>query len=332
MLRHRFLLVKKKLRIYAQMAISTYNKVKTAANAFVATMVKSESSVVNSLKVDSTPYEASLSNINVSSATSPSLDADNYEAQLSNADVTVASTVNMDYDCYDASVAVYDGKQYILNIMNGIAVGEAFGNYKKWVTNEVVMNAQDCDASMGDSKKILTLKVINNAVDADSVLLDIKRVQDIDVRTDALTGDAHLVDIDITTTTGASVVPVAYEKVDSELDVYEGVATNIFADNSDITDAHLGLKVSSDVSIDADLFDASTASQNTSEVCMHTDIQSEPYSATTADSSLHNSIIVTLAPVAKAVEWLDPIILDGHTLYIRQAFYATKNNDTLEVI
>lgn len=331
MLRHRFLLVKKKLRIYAQMAVSTYNKVKTAANAFVATMVKSESSVVNSLKVDSTPYEASLSNINVSSATSPSLDADNYEAKLSPVDVEVASVVNIDYDCYDASVAVYDGKQHILNIMNGIAVGEAFGNYEKWVTNEVVMNAQDCDASMGDSKKILTLKVINNAVDADSVLLDIKRVQDIDGKTDALVGNAHVVDIDITTTTEVSANPVACEKVYSELDVYAGIALDISADSANTVDANLEKEISSGISIDADLADTSIVPQNVSEICTSTDIQSETYTTTTADVNLCNSVIVTFAPVAKAVEWLDPIVTDG-TLYIRQAFGATKNNDTLEVI
>lgn len=311
MLRRRFFAgTIKLLRVYAQMMVKTYNKVKTVASSIPATLAKLESVVSSSYKADSTSYEASVSNVEVHVGISPSFDASGYEVSDSNVNVAISTISDIDSEAFNASV----------------------GEFKTDVVIEKSIDALSAGASVGDSQKVIK---IGSSVDAQSsraLLADIQREQTIAGTTEPLSGDAKLNQLKIKTHDIPTMIAVASSKIYSQIDTTEGVVSYVDSNSYDPSGAELELSIADSTLAVADKFESEPVTMNT-HVSAGISTAPEKFAAITTNSATNGMMIVTFAPIAKTVTWLDPILTDG-VLYIRQAMNTDYNqkNKTLEVI
>lgn len=332
MLRRRLIIAAKKIvRSCSELKVVIYNKIRTIATSVPAILAKLQIEEVTHSKMDSVPYDASLSNINTHIAASPSLKPDEYEALLTNVNVAAAAQPNIAPNLFDSSIAKSTNKLVILKKTDAIAASEANGVSTKIVTNNILVDAEEYTSSLGISIKEIEIDSLTKALSADSERLDMRRVQDINSKTEALSGDANCISLKVSTCDKPEMAPVACEKIYSHVDVYAGVSHYIAPNEVESVDAKFGVNVKDSVYIDADLAISNLSLLNTNAGHVSAYTNPEGIASVSTDFSTKGSILVTFAPTAKVVEWLDPILTDG-TLLIRQAYGINKNNNTLEVI
>lgn len=332
MLRRRFITqIVKLVRIFGRVIATVFNKDKIDPAPIDSTLAKIDTTDAASTKTDSGKYDASIGELDVYIAAKPDLSAQYYDASLASFQTDVATTTNIDSEPADAVVTLHDESVFTNITTDAIAVELALDIARNDVTNNVCVGALSPTGAVVDANNTIKIYSASGALDADSMRVGMETVQQICSDAKPLSGQVKFVNLGVSTCDKPSMIAAAAEKTYAYTNVIDTVQTLVDPDMFSATDAVVSSHLSSETDVGPKSIASIQLDDNISAASASVSFVPEPISIVNISSNTKDSIMIAFAPIAKTIEWLDPILTDN-SLLIRQAYEINQNNNTLEVV
>lgn len=319
------------MHIFGKRAISIFNKVKLNPLQMNATLARINIAAIFSPKVDSKKYDASLGEIDTHIATKSDLNARHYDASIADFNGDVDIKTNIVSQSVDAAAAQHDKTVHVSKTIDAVAVGLSLGVAKNDVANHTLVDVLSPDGAVNESRRPIKICSASGALDAGSVCINFESVQQIYNTVEPSYGQAHFVNVGVSTYDNPSIIAFAAGKTYGSVDVVDTAEVFVDPDIFSATDASTLSCILNKTDVAPTQISSVSSDDSISTASASVSFEPGQNSAVNINSDIKSSIITTFAPIAKTIEWFDPIIADGELL-IRQAYEINKNNNTLEVV